>query len=308
MDEFHTLSQERRFRELRAWLQLVRLPTVFTAMADVFLGFLAARQSFSPPEDFALLLAASSCLYLAGMLFNDVFDRKEDARLRPERPIPSGRVSLKSAVIAGCVLMAGGIIAAARVGSGNSLVTAVALGACIFAYDGGAKRTYWGPFVMGGCRFLNVLLGASVVSPFPELAAYMAAGLAVYVAGVTAFAKHEAERSRPSKLASAALLVNAGIAILLAIVLIKGGGAGFRQAVLLAVIAGSIDLRLFAAIRDPSPERVQTAVRTMLLSLVMIDAALVWFAVKSDAAPLYAMLTAALVVPSLVLGRFLKMT
>lgn len=293
--------------QLRAWLQLVRLPAVFTAMADIFLGFLIAQQSLAPTGAFALLLVASSCLYLAGMLFNDVFDCKEDARLRPERPIPSGRISLRSAIAVGSALVVGGLIAAAFVGP-NSLLTAGVLTACIFAYDGGAKRTSWGPLVMGACRFLNVMLGASVVSPFPLLAPLLGAGLAVYVAGVTAFARHEAEVSRPEKLVKAAVLVNAGIAILIGVVIAKGGGATARQAVLLGVIALSIDLRLFAAVGEPSPARVQAAVRTMLLSLVMLDAALVWFAVKNADAPLYAMATAALLVPSVVVGQFMKMT
>ncbi|MEX0715054.1 MAG: UbiA family prenyltransferase [Planctomycetaceae bacterium] len=293
---------------LRAWLHLVRLPAVFTAMADIFLGFLIPHpHRFAPLGALTLLLVASSCLYLAGMLFNDVFDREEDARLRPERPIPSGRVALRSAIAVGGALVAGGLIAAAFAGP-NSLLTAGVLTACIFAYDGGAKRTSWGPPVMGACRFLNVMLGASVFSPFPVLAPLLGAGLAVYVAGVTAFARHEAEVSRPEKLAKAAMLVNAGIAILIGVVLVHGGAAAARQAVLLGVIALSIDLRLFAAIGNPSPAHVQAAVRTMLLSLVMLDAALVWFAVKNEDAPLYALATATLVIPALIVGRFMKMT
>ena len=33
------------------------------------------------------------CLYAAGMVLNDAFDAELDARERPERPIPSGRIS-----------------------------------------------------------------------------------------------------------------------------------------------------------------------------------------------------------------------
>ena len=36
-----------------------------------------------------LLVGASSCLYLAGMVLNDYFDRDKDAQERPARPIPS---------------------------------------------------------------------------------------------------------------------------------------------------------------------------------------------------------------------------
>ena len=78
---------------MRAYLQLVRLPNVFTAMADILLGYLFTHESLEPAEHFALLLAASSLLYMAGMVLNDFFDREQDARERPFRPIPSGKVS-----------------------------------------------------------------------------------------------------------------------------------------------------------------------------------------------------------------------
>ena len=39
------------------------------------------------------LSAASVCLYWAGMSANDWADRDLDAKERPERPIPSGRVT-----------------------------------------------------------------------------------------------------------------------------------------------------------------------------------------------------------------------
>jgi 4-hydroxybenzoate polyprenyltransferase len=73
---------------VRAYLQLVRLPNVFTAMADILLGFLLTHRRLDPWPQFALLLVASCLLYLAGMVLNDYFDREQDARERPFRPIP----------------------------------------------------------------------------------------------------------------------------------------------------------------------------------------------------------------------------
>src|SRR5262245_18818026 len=97
---------------LLAYLQLCRFAAVFTALADIFLGYLLSR--WSEPDvwlgsEFALLLVASAGLYLAGMVFNDVFDRKLDAEERPNRPIPSGRVSLRGAVTFGAALMLVGV-------------------------------------------------------------------------------------------------------------------------------------------------------------------------------------------------------
>ncbi len=71
---------------LRDYLQLVRLPNVFTAMADVLMGYLfthdpAPLPTLKLPADFWALLLASSSLYCAGMVLNDVNDIEAD-RLR----------------------------------------------------------------------------------------------------------------------------------------------------------------------------------------------------------------------------------
>ena len=78
---------------LRDWLRLIRVPNVFTAMADVAMGyfFVAGAGCFGWREGMllGLLVVASSLLYSAGMVLNDVFDYDEDCRDRPMRPLPS---------------------------------------------------------------------------------------------------------------------------------------------------------------------------------------------------------------------------
>src|SRR3954468_15416074 len=53
---------------------------------------------------------ASFCLYAAGMLWNDVHDVDRDRALNPRRPLPSGRVSLATAYVAGVVFALGALI------------------------------------------------------------------------------------------------------------------------------------------------------------------------------------------------------
>src|SRR6266496_4496406 len=96
---------------LLAYAQLIRLPNVFTAMADIFMGFWFTHETLSPVCIFLLLLLSSSCLYTAGMVLNDVFDVQRDRRERPQRPIPSGRVTLKVATRLGWALICFGIAA-----------------------------------------------------------------------------------------------------------------------------------------------------------------------------------------------------
>jgi 4-hydroxybenzoate polyprenyltransferase len=103
-------------RKLLAYLQLTRLPNVFTAVADVLMGFLVTRPDFdlfsAAPRDYllpGLLVAASCCLYIAGMVLNDVFDIRVDSYERPSRPLPSGRVPMKSATALGFGLLLAGV-------------------------------------------------------------------------------------------------------------------------------------------------------------------------------------------------------
>src|SRR4051794_23744960 len=100
-----------------AYARLVRLPNVFTAMADIALAalFLNALPDHLPT--FLLLLLASSCLYCGGMVWNDYFDLEQDSRERPFRPLPSGKVSLRAAAALGTLLLLAGVGLAALAGA-----------------------------------------------------------------------------------------------------------------------------------------------------------------------------------------------
>jgi 4-hydroxybenzoate polyprenyltransferase len=293
---------------LLAWLQLCRFAAVFTALADIFLGYFLTHAEIDSERDLGVLLATSACLYLAGMVFNDIFDRAVDAQERPKRPIPSGRVSVLAAVIFGSVLVASGLILSSIVGV-NSLIVAGILTVCIFLYDGLLKSTITGPVVMGACRFLNVMLGASAapaaVWTLPQL--HVAAALGIYITGVTWFARHEAGTSPKAQLAAAIGVINLAFALLVAFIMNwpEAPERQMRAALALGLIALIINRRLFTALFDPLPARVQQAVRTMLLSIIMLDALLVFFVQENQAC---AIAVALLLVPATLLSRFLAVT
>src|SRR6516165_10517316 len=94
---------------LRPFAQLVRLPNVFTALADITLAALATHALPQYAPAFLLLCLASACLYCGGMVWNDFFDVEQDKRERPYRPIPSGRVSRTTAAVFGGLLLTGGL-------------------------------------------------------------------------------------------------------------------------------------------------------------------------------------------------------
>lgn len=306
-------------KTLLPYLQLCRFAAVFTALADIFLGYLLVHADLSPERDFGLLLVASAGLYLAGMVFNDVFDRRIDAAERPNRPIPSGRVSLKAAIWFGAVLLAIGVAAASLIGRQSAIVAGILVGT-IFLYDGVLKSTALGPLAMGACRFLNVILGASTaydaaaggstsasVWAHPQL--HVALALGIYIAGVTWFARHEAGVSNRWQLGGALLIINFGLILLVAFAVHWDDPAmvprSWNTVLILAAIGVIINRRVTSAIFDPVPAKVQASVRSLLMSLVMLDASLVFFANENR---MYAFAVALLIIPAQALARYLAVT
>ena len=298
---------------LKTYLELCRLPAVFTAAADVSLGLaLTGRFTFTSGNVkwLAVGVIASAGLYLGGMVLNDVLDRRRDAEERPSRPIPSGRVSPKAALAFYAALTGGGLSAAA-LGGVVCLGTAAAVAALVWLYDGPLKRTPLGPAAMGACRVGNVLLGASAGAAswavIGEPRVWTAAlAMGVYVTGLTLFARTEAVRSARWRLASGVAVVNAGLAGV-AVWSVRFGRMDAAQLLGLAVIAFILNRRLLAAVRDPSPGRVGPAVKQTLLAIPVLDAVLIAAAGGPPAVP-WAMACAALILPALFAGRVLKLT
>lgn len=301
----------------RAWLQLIRLPALFTAFADIAAGYAAKTGGFAEVAQFAALLTASGCLYTAGMILNDVFDRHRDAASRPDRPIPSGRISTRAAAIAAIVLIAAGIASAWSV-SQQALFMSLGITLCILAYDGLLKATPLGPLAMGACRFFNVMLGAATddlwqtVWAMPQLVA--AAAIAIYVLGVTTFARTEETTSSRLTLIGGAIIANLGMALLAlsyygqpALVAWNWAGAlnGTLLAILVIVIAATILRRQLTAIGSPDPQHVQGVVKLMLLSIITLDATVV---LAATGALVPALAIALLIIPAMFIGRWLYLT
>lgn len=266
-----------------AFAQLLRLPNVFTAFSDIALGACAAGYLANSLLAFVLLLLASGSLYLAGMVWNDWFDRREDARTQKFRPIPSGRVASRTAFILGCVLVLLGWTFAALAGLSfefsefHPLVIAVAITVAVFAYDAFLKHTPVGPVGMGLCRFLNVLLGLSGAGG--DLATllnlHLAAVIGVYIVGVTWFARTEETSSNRWQLAAAAGVM--AVALLVGLMLPMHKPEGFTPfyfPYLLVAFGFYVGLAVVKAIANPDPKHVQAAIKRSILGLVILDAVL----------------------------------
>jgi 4-hydroxybenzoate polyprenyltransferase len=298
-----------RANRARAYLQLMRFPAVFTALGDIFLGFLLTHETLAPVESFMLLALASSGLYLAGMVLNDLFDRHIDARERPGRPIPSSRIAPSAAAALGCGLMVVGPLCAVLV-SLPSVAIALVLVGLILAYDRFLTHLSVGPIAMGGCRFFNVMLGASAAGTHtwerPQL--FVALAMGTYVAGVTWFARQEAAQSARTQLVAAAAVCHVAIVglVLIAIKMPEAAAASRWTALAaLALVTAWIDTRLVSAVREPAPRNVQAAVKQLLLAIVLLDATMVGCKTGD---PVLAIAVAALLIPAATLGRWIFIT
>lgn len=172
----------------RDWLSLGRISNLPTVWSNVLAGTLLAggRLSWS----LAGVLLAASLLYEAGMLFNDYCDRRIDAQLRPERPIPSGRIPARTVLAVGGGMLLAGLSLLAPQGW-PALLAGLALAAAIVGYDLHHKGVAWSPWLMGACRaLLYATAGLAAAAPEPRLA-WAAAALLAYVAGLSYAAKQE---------------------------------------------------------------------------------------------------------------------
>jgi 1,4-dihydroxy-2-naphthoate octaprenyltransferase len=262
--------------DLRAYAQLVRLPNLPTAVADICLGALAAAALPQQSLAFAALLLASACLYSAGMVWNDYFDQEQDRRERPFRPLPSGRVTPRQAALLGAGLLVAGALLSLLAGR-TSLVIAICLAVTILAYDGWLKPTWAGPLAMGTCRFLNVLLGVSACgSLLWPLGGHLGLIVGLYIVGVTWFARTEARLSNQNALrgAAAVMLASLLLALPLPSLLPEGQHSSFLFPYLLVALGFFVGVPILRAIDNPAPSPVQAAVKRALMALILLDTVL----------------------------------
>ena len=280
-------------------LQLIRAPAVFSAASNILAAQLIVTGGRPLWSDTLLLVAISACLYAGGMVLNDCFDIEQDRRLRPFRPLPSGRISLTVAWSLAIALLATGLILSALMGQTQFLI-AVILTACIVAYDGFAKDRLVGGVIMGACRYLNWVLGLSTTAlslnslliPLPVF---------FYVAALTTLSLYEtgdSGRARHAWVIMVSLLLAVAMFPLL---VLAGVFTNLWVFPLLAIAVLPLVVRFSVLSRNWAPQEVQRLVTMMIFGIIPLDAIIVfasggWW---GSAALLL------LLVPAKVRGRFL---
>lgn len=255
------------------FIRLMRLANVVTAIADVLAG-IAISGYFTSSEDYlpVLLLCISTIgLYSGGIIFNDVFDAGLDAIERPERPIPSGMISVAEATAFGTLFFAIGVGAAALFQRESLVIALVIVLACI-SYNRWAKHyTVWGPINMGLCRGLNLMLGMSILPQ--EIGTWWFLGLIplLYIASITIISRGEVHGGNKRMLSIAAALY------VIVILSILGVSASLNNIQLTLIFLIPFVLMIFKPLLKafdlPSAENIGKAVRAGVIALILLNAA-----------------------------------
>jgi 4-hydroxybenzoate polyprenyltransferase len=123
---------------LNAWLTLLRFRTTLSAPALAIVSLQAIKPG--PPghglRDMIFIAAAAFFTICFMQIINDILDRHSDARHKPHRPIPSGRITVRAASLAMIVCAAASLLAAA-------LVSTLTVGVAVLILVLGASYSLW---------------------------------------------------------------------------------------------------------------------------------------------------------------------
>lgn len=290
---------------IKAYLQLFRIPNLVTSAGDVLAGIfiVSSLSSGHSYNGLYLLLLSTIMLYAGGVALNDAADAPLDSIERPERPIPSGKISRTSAFIWASLLLAGGALLAGAFHY-VSLAISVALVISIVLYNLWAKKyAIPGTVVMALCRFLNLWLGFSFLPEFFGDVAWLALLPFSHIIAVTALSRGENHGYNRIVILLIGL-IHFGIVLWLIGLGLFHDILSISALVFIAFYALAEGYALYPAISNPKPESIKRGVKFGILSLLLLNAAIV--AIFDNM--LNAFIIAVLLIFSLLLARTTAMT
>jgi 4-hydroxybenzoate polyprenyltransferase len=288
------------------FLRLTRPANIVTAISDILAGVAIATALVTfgfTYENVALLVLATAGLYGGGVVLNDVFDASLDAVERPERPIPSGLISVKEAAWFGVILLGIGVACATTASLYPSGVIALTIAVAATAYDKWSKHHgIIGPLNMGLCRGLNLLLGMSIAGPGIFEYSFIGIVPVMYIAAITMISRGEVHGGKS--------ITMTGALVLYALVMSGILYASYTQHTLLfttvfIVAFGLMTIPpLLKAMREPVARNIGRAVRAGVIGLILMNAS--WAAALGS---IYSALIILLLLPvSIILSRVFAVT
>ncbi len=260
----------------------MRPANLVTAFADILAGMAIAGLHFTTDNFLwgnAILLSISTVgLYGGGVVFNDVFDAELDAIERPERAIPSGRVSKQNATILGISLLLVGILTAFMVSQMSGVLTIIISILALFYDRFGKHNNLFGPINMGLCRGVNLLLGISIINSSVYEWWWVSIVPIIYISAITMISRGEVHGGNKNHLYFAGFLY-ALVSIFQVYVAYSLGN--ITLAILFILLHIFLIFKpLIQAIVSPVGSNIGKAVKAGVLSLIVMDAA--WVAASGN--------------------------
>ena len=295
---------------VRDYLVLVRLPNLFTLPSNILVGIAAISSlafTLTSFIQFLLLVTISVLLYCVGFVFNDLYDFDIDKKERPNRPLPSGKISRRSAIVLVVIFSTLALILSLLV-SFSTLVISSILFLTIFGYDKYLKNTHAGPLTIASARVMNILLGTSVsfrsVDSYSQIVTltFVLIITFVYVSLIGFISRYEVHGfSDNAKL----LLPPAIVAIVISSIILFSLMGFFKlESLIILSLFSLIMLISFSRIYRRDSGRTQQIVRNMILSIIILDSTFLTGIIGIELG--LAVLT--LMVPLLVLANKMDMT
>jgi 4-hydroxybenzoate polyprenyltransferase len=313
----------RRQLLLEDYLRLIRLPNLFTVPSNILVGYLALIAPFHTDVLQLLLLATSSILlYASGLIFNDYFDIETDLKERPYRPLPSGKISKRTACTIGVASMASANLAAFFAGGRNGCVVSGLVSIIVISYNYKLKETNFGPVAMGLARSANVLLGGSPAlylilqnnNLFARIA-FITIFIFGYIFSISLLSRKEVQLDENQK-DSETILSNSRATVVKCFSIVFFIAACLIILVFLGIFRQElfVNLALFLAILiiilviqtefGYSSSRLRYTIQNMVISIIVFDSIFVSGVAGLD----YGLPVLVLVIPAVALSRRLYMT
>lgn len=281
-----------------AVLEAARLPNLFTAPADVIAGSLASGWGLHLGS-LLLLCASSVCLCASGGVINDIVDRAQDAKHRPLRPIPSGRLSVKTARFLALALSGFGLLFSAIAGIIPLAISSSLLGLILFYNLFAKKREFAGPIAMGVCRAANILLGMSpALGGIDSWHWAIPAIMFFYVFAIARLGRFEAFGIREKALVYPFWLLSVCSLMFITGLNLLNRESLFFQALFAGLSGYGVTMAFFPA----TGEAVRRGVKIMVLSIPLLDASIA-AGLKGTG---YGLAVSLLMIPPLILSKRIK--
>ena len=129
----------------KAYIELIRLHNVVATLLMVFIGYAVSARFYGlnpipPTSEYYIAAVVVALVAAGGYVINDYFDVDIDSINKPWRPLPSGRVSLKTAYYMSVILFGTGIVVGFIFAGFISGIYALSASILLYYYSKSLKR------------------------------------------------------------------------------------------------------------------------------------------------------------------------